>query len=105
MSVMGGMRTLGVAGAASTCELTSLFIVFLRHPVQYQARPLVKQTIGQLPTVVGLAPKLLWGIVHQPTGMKLEGMMFTTLSRTRAGAPGLSATEAQINARRCICLT
>ncbi|MFL6763658.1 MAG: hypothetical protein ACJ8FO_00495, partial [Sphingomicrobium sp.] len=84
-SATGGKRILWIArGAALTCEFASLIVVLLRHPVQYKARPLVDQTVGQLSTVVGLAPKLLWRIVHQPTRMKLEGMMFTTLSRTRA---------------------
>jgi len=105
MSAVSGMRILGIAGgAASTCEFTSLVIVFLRHAVQYQARPLVGQTAGQLTTMFGLTPKLLRRLVHQRTGMKLKDMALT-LSWTRAGARGLSAAEAQIDARRCLCLT
>jgi hypothetical protein len=69
------MRILGIAGgAASTCEFTSLVVILFRHAVQYQARPLVRQTAGQLTTVFGLTPKLLRRVVHQPTGMKLKDM-------------------------------
>ena len=56
--------------AAWACEFASLLVVLLRHPVQYQARPLVDQAIGELPTVFGLAPKLLWRFIHvQPTNL------------------------------------
>jgi hypothetical protein len=58
--------------ALVSCDVPSLLLVLESHRIQYLPRPLVTLTVGQLPTVIRLLPKLLWSVLHHATdGMKL----------------------------------
>lgn len=64
--------------ALVSCDVPSLLLVLSSHRIQYPPSPLVTLTVGQLPTVIRLLPKLLWRVVHQAR----DGMKLTVRTRT-----------------------